>query len=43
MATQPDAPEPPARPLLTLRVSRTGGRTWGPVQRYFARDCTPRA
>jgi hypothetical protein len=32
-----------ARPLLTLRVSRDGGRTWGPTKEIFADDCSPYA
>ncbi|WP_326797435.1 hypothetical protein OG946_20110 [Streptomyces sp. NBC_01808] len=31
----------PARPLLTLRVSRDSGRTWGAEKRFYDRDCTP--
>lgn len=31
----------PARPLLTLRVSRDSGKTWEPERRYYARDCEP--
>ncbi|MFW6693670.1 hypothetical protein [Streptomyces sp. MAR4 CNX-425] len=29
------------RPLITLRVSRDGGRTWGRQKRFYARDCEP--
>ncbi len=41
MAAQAEAPSAPERPLMTLRVSRDSGRTFGREQRYFARDCEP--
>jgi hypothetical protein len=36
-----EAVQAPERPLLTLRVSRDSGRTFGREQRFFARDCEP--
>jgi hypothetical protein len=33
--------EEPARPLLTLRVSRDSGRTWEPERCFYTRDCDP--
>ncbi|GAA2118403.1 hypothetical protein GCM10009802_20000 [Streptomyces synnematoformans] len=41
MAVQPEASGAPERPLLTLRVSRDSGRTWGREKRYYNRDCLP--
>ncbi|MFE9664268.1 hypothetical protein [Streptomyces sp. NPDC005955] len=32
----PQQPPPGERPLLTLRVSRDGGRTWGDPQGVYA-------
>ncbi len=29
------------RPLMTLRVSRDSGRTWGRQKHFYARDCEP--
>lgn len=37
MATQTN--EPPDRPLMTMRVSRDGGRTWSPVREIRPDDC----
>jgi hypothetical protein len=31
--------EPPEHPLMTLRVSRDGGRSWAPVQEIWPDDC----
>lgn len=30
---------PVDRPLMTLRVSRDGGRTWSPVREVWPDDC----
>ncbi|MEO3851766.1 hypothetical protein ABGB09_29760 [Streptomyces sp. B8F3] len=40
LTVRPEAPPAPARPLMTLRVSRDSGRTWEPEQRFYSRDCT---
>lgn len=31
--------KPPDRPLMTLRVSRDGGRSWSPVRKVWPDDC----
>ncbi|GAA2134087.1 hypothetical protein GCM10009802_42600 [Streptomyces synnematoformans] len=41
MATHAEAPSASERPLLTLRVSRDSGRTWGREKDFYARDCLP--
>ncbi|GAA1500272.1 hypothetical protein GCM10009802_55530 [Streptomyces synnematoformans] len=41
MAAHADAPSAPGEPLMTLRVSRDSGRTWGRKKSYYARDCLP--
>lgn len=41
LTVQPEAPPTPERPLMTLRVSRDSGRTWGRRMRFYARDCDP--
>lgn len=31
--------EPPEQPLMTIRISRDNGRTWGPVREYREAEC----
>lgn len=31
----------PGSPLMTLRVSRDGGRSFGREKRFYPRDCEP--